>query len=152
MYQLQENDIIDLRCELHNIREKFGDRYFANQEAVQEAARLWGTECNRNGVLNNVTEKIRVEHKGYSATIRLYESAKGYWHVSVDFTVPDSGSGGPASVWDGTAFANALAGRRWGVERLLQRCDTQERYGRNADLAVFRRKLEAELTPQLTLF
>jgi hypothetical protein len=45
-----------------------------------------------------------------------------------------------------------LTDNGWGVERLLQRCDTQERYGRNANLAVFRRKLEAELTPQLTLF
>lgn len=29
---------------------------------------------------------------------------------------------------------------------------TLRRYGRNADLAAFRRKLEAEMTPQLSLF
>ena len=80
------------------------------------------------------------------------QSQKGYWHVSRDFTAPDSGSGSPASVWDGIAFTNALAARRYGIGRLLERCDTQERYNDTPDLAAFGRKLEAELTPQLTLF
>ena len=152
MNQLQSNDIIDMRCDLHAIRKKFGERYFASEDAIQEAASLWGASCNRHGVLDNITEKVRVEHKGYSATIRLYRTGKGYWHVARDFNAPDSGSGGPATVWDGIAFKNALAARRWAVQRLLERCDKQERYDRNPALGTFRHKLEAEMTPQLALF
>lgn len=40
----------------------------------------------------------------------------------------------------------------YGIARLLERCDTQERYNDTPDLATFGRMLEAELTPQLTLF
>ncbi|MCZ4269087.1 hypothetical protein O4H48_14415 [Rhodobacteraceae bacterium G21628-S1] len=152
MENLQTQDRIDFRCELHAIRQKFGPKYFREPKAAQEAARLWGYDCNEHGVLMHVTEKIRVEHKGYSATVRLYESAKGYWHVSTNFTAPDSGSGNPASVWDGLAFTNGLAARRYAVGRLLDRCDTQKRYGDTPALATFKRKLEAELTPQLALF
>ena len=152
MNNLQTPDTIDFRCELHAIREKFGERYYDSEEAVQEAAQLWGLACNKHGVLQQITERIRVEHRGYSATVRLYESAKGYWKVATDFTAPDSGSGGPASVWGATAFTHELAARRCGIMRLLERCDTQERYGNCAELAAFRRKLEAELTPQLDLF
>ncbi|WP_123644191.1 hypothetical protein [Histidinibacterium lentulum] len=57
MNQLQSNDIIDLRCDLHAIKQKFGERYFASEEAVQEAASLWGASCNKHGVLDSVTEK-----------------------------------------------------------------------------------------------
>lgn len=152
MNSLQSTEIIDFRCELHEIREKFGARYYANDDAIQEAAHLWGARCNRHGVMNDVTERIRVEHRGYSGTVRLYESDKGYWHAAHDFNAPDSGSGGPATVWDGTAFTNALAARRWAIKRLLNRCDSQMRFDKSPEVAIFRRKLEAELTPQLALF
>lgn len=152
MQNLQTNDTVDFRSELKAIRQKFGPKYFREPKAAQEAAALWGYRCNEHGVLMQVTEKIRVEGKGFAATVRLYESEKGYWHISTDFHAPDSGSGNPASVWDGVAFTNALAGRRYGIGRLLERCDSQKRYTDTPALAAFRRKLEAELTPQLALF
>ena len=55
MNQLQSSDIIDMRCDLHAIRQKFGARYFASEEAVREAASLWGASCNKHGVLDNIT-------------------------------------------------------------------------------------------------
>lgn len=152
MNHIEHHDMIDLCADLHAIRRKFGPQYYREPQATIEAAALWGARCNQHGVMNEVTEKIRIEHRGYSATLRLYESEKGYWHVSRDFTAPDSGSGSPASVWDGIAFTSALAARRYGIGRLLERCDIQERYGNTAELATFRSKLEAELTPQLALF
>ena len=152
MNHLDRNDMIDLCADLHAIRQKFGPHYYREPQATVEAAELWGARCNQHGVMNQIAELIRIEHKGYSATLRLYQSDKGYWHVSRDFTAPDSGSGSPASVWNGVAFKNDLAARRYGIGRLLERCDTQQRYNDTPDLAAFRRKLEAELTPQLTLF
>ena len=152
MNEIPTTDMIDMRCELHAIRQKFGERCFANDEAIQEAAALWGAICNRHGVFNSPTEKIRIEHKGYNATIRLYESEKGYWHAAYDFNAPDSGSGGPVTVWDGIAFKTALSARRWAVNQLLDRCDRQKRFDQSREVPAFRRKLEAELTPQLSLF
>lgn len=152
MNHINTHDMIDLCADLHAIRQKFGPKYYQEPQATIEAAALWGAKCNSCGVLTDVTERIRVEHQGYRATLRLYESEKGYWHVSRSFDAPNSGSGSPASVWDGIAFTNALAARRYGIGRLLERCDQQERFDKSAALAAFRRKLEAELTPQLTLF
>ena len=102
--------------------------------------------------LTDVTERIRVEHQGYSATLKLYETEKGYWHLSCDFHAPDAGSSSPASVWNWIAFTNALAARHDGIKRLLERCDQQKRFSHSAALAVFRHKLEAKMTPQLSLF
>lgn len=152
MKNLSPQDTVDFRSELQAIRQKFGPKYYRQPKAAQEAAKLWGYRCNEHGVLMTVAETISVEGKGYSATVRLYESQKGYWHISTDFHAPDSGSRNPASVWDGVAFTNALAARRYGIGRLLDRCDTQKRYPDTSALAAFRKKLEAELTPQLALF
>lgn len=152
MKNLPPQDTVDFRSELQAIRQKFGSKYYREPKAAQEAAKLWGYNCNEHGVLMAVTETIRVEGKGYSAAVRLYESQKGYWHISTDFHAPDSGSGNPASVWDGVAFTNALSARRYGIGRLLDRCDTQKRYTDTPALAAFRKKLEAEMTPQLALF
>lgn len=153
MEDFHPQDIVDFRCELHAIKQKFGPRYYCDEQAAQEAALLWGAHCNMHGVLDQITEQISVEHKRYSAAIRLHETAKGYWHISLSFNAPDSGFASPATVWNETAFTNEPAARRSAIEQLLQRCadrlDTRER---NTELKTFRNKLEAQLTPQLTLF
>jgi hypothetical protein len=99
MEDFYPQDIVDFRREFHTIKQKFGPRYYCEEQAAQEAARLWGAHCNVHGVLDQVTEQIRVEHKRYSAAIRLYETAKSYWHISLGFTTPDFGFATPATVW-----------------------------------------------------
>lgn len=148
MEDFNPKDIIDFRCELYAIRQKFGPRYYCERQAAQEAARLWGVHCNEHGVLDQITEDIRVEHQRYSATIRLYKTEQGYWHVSHGFSAPGSGFAVPATVWNETAFTNELAARRWAVDRLLRRCDARL----DAELRAFRDRLAMELTPQLALF
>lgn len=146
-------DIIDFRAELNAIVQKFGPRYHCDESAISQAADLWGAQCNKHGVLDQITEKIRVEHKGYAATIRLYRTAKGYWHIALDFTAPLSGFATPASVWTGIAYTSDLAARRAAVGYLLSRGTIQAGSGGlPSDLNAFRVKLEAELTPQLALF
>ena len=145
-------DMIDLSADLEAIRQRYGPQYRREPQATIKAAALWGAKCNSHGVLTDVTERIRVEHQGYSATLNLYETEKGFWHLSCDFHAPDAGSTSPASVWNGIAFTNALAARRCGIKRLLAQCDQQKRFSHSAALAVLRSKLEAEMTAQLSLF
>lgn len=153
MEDFDPQDIVDFRCELYAIKQKFGPRYYREQQAAQEAARLWGVHCNKHGVLDQITEKIRVEHRRYSVTIRLYETERGYWHVSLGFSAPEAGFAIPATVWNETAFINEPAAHRWAVGRLLQRCDAGiDAHGSDTELRAFRDKLAMELTPQLALF
>lgn len=149
MTNSESHDIVDFRVELDAIRQKYGPRFHCEENAVIDAAALWGAHCNAHGVLDQITEKISVKHKGYSATIRLYRTAKGYWHIALDFTAPDSGLCTPASVWSGIAYASDLVARRAAIECLLNRRAVR---ADGADLRTFRAKLEAELTPQLALF
>lgn len=146
-------DFVDFGEQLNAIKQRYDSRYHAKNEAVMEAAALWGAQCNDCGVLTQVTETISIVHARYSATIRLYETAKGYWHIALDFHMPDSGFGTPASVWTHRAYNSALAARRAAIEHLLKR-STSEQHGatKSAELQAFRAKLEAELTPQLSLF
>jgi hypothetical protein len=146
-------DIVDFSDELTAIRHKYGARFHSKNEAVTEAAALWGVQCNECGVLTQVTETISIVHARYSATIRLYETAKGYWHIALDFRMPDSGFGTPASVWTHRAYTSALAARRAAIAHLLKRTANEKQGAtKRAELQAFRAKLEAELTPQLSLF
>lgn len=144
---------MDFGEQLDAIKQRHDSRYHARNEAVIEAAALWGAQCNDCGVLTQVTETISIAHAHYSATIRLYETAKGYWHIALNFRMPDSGFGTPASVWTHRAYNSALAARRAAIEHLLKRT-ASERHptARSHELHAFRAKLEAELTPQLSLF
>lgn len=146
-------DIVDFGEQLNAIRQKYGARFHSKNEAVTEAAALWGAQCNDCGVLTQVTETISVVHARYSATIRLYETAKGYWHIALDLRMPDSGFGTPASVWTHQAYTSPLAARRVAIAHLLKRtANAKQGATQRAELQAFRAKLEAELTPQLSLF
>ena len=146
-------DTVDFGEQLNAIKQRYGSRYHAKNEAVIEAAALWGAQCNDCGVLTDVTETISIAHARYSATIRLYETAKGYWHITLDFRMPDSGFGTPANVWTHLAYNSALAARRAAIEHLLKRTSSEKHpAARGQELHAFRAKLEAELTPQLSLF
>jgi len=118
-----------------------------------EAAALWGAQCNRHGMLDQVTEEIRIEHKGYAAAIGLYRTAKGYWHVALEFFAPMSGFATPASVWTAVAYTSDIAARRAAIQRILS-CSAVKKdgSGKAGDLRAFRAKLEGALTPQLALF
>ncbi|MCF3932869.1 hypothetical protein L1787_05500 [Acuticoccus sp. M5D2P5] len=147
------SETVNFSAEIAAIKQKFGPTYHREPKAIEEAAQLWGLKCNPQGVIYSAAEDIKIEHKGYSAAIRLYGTGKGYWHVSLSLITPQSGFGTPATVWGCTAFTNALAARKWGLARLLQHCrGSAESRGADARLAVFLTKLEAERTPQLALF
>ena len=153
MTELQGDKTVDLRADLHAIKQKYGAKFYMDRKATREAAALWDIHCNENGVLDRASQTVRVDHRGYSATIELYETGEGYWLVSMSFNAPDEGFGIPASVWDCIAFKDECAARRHAVERILNSCHRRlDREGASAHLSAFMALLKAELTPQLTLF
>lgn len=95
---------IDMSTKLDQIRKKHGPRYFFAEDASAEAAELWGFQVyNDCGVVPSQVEKI-VHLDSCQAEVRLAESVKGFWLMSISAHTSISGISSCPNVFDSVGF------------------------------------------------
>lgn len=144
--------IIDKSAELDAIKWKYGPRYFACADAAAEAAALWGAGINECGVMQNLAESIAVEQKRCSAVVNLHQTNKGYWLYGCYLTLPLSGFGFAASIWNARSFTCDMAARRHALDHLIERAGlTSDTPSGQSEHTMFLQKLEDAKAKQLCL-
>lgn len=138
------------QCEkIEAIRLKYDLRHHFSEEALREAAGVWGGSPNACGVLP--AERDMIFKNGLcSAEVSLAKTAKGYWLIGVSASTSMGGFGYAPSAWDGIGFTSRHEARLAGIGYLI---DFFQKQGRDRpDIRKALTALEAEKSPQLSLF
>lgn len=140
--------IIDKSNEIEAIKHKFGERYYTSIEATQEAAELWGVQCNKHGVIQPTKEETLLSSGSCAAKITFAETRKGYFLIGLRADKRGSGFGYAPSVWSKTAFDSHWDAREFAIGKLIEFFEKEC----NPDSRKAIEKLRSELTPQLSFF
>lgn len=145
--------------ELQTIRQKYGARFYDDENAINEAAELWGCTPNEHGVCRPLKRETVVQIGQCRGDLSFYKTTKGYWLMGISTMSGYSGSGYAPSVWDSIGYPTYEDARLAGVRKLIDffedvtndcsSCNTTTNR-KNAHKAL--QELHAEKTPQLTLF
>lgn len=150
---------INFNAELSAIRTKYGERFFANENAILEAADLWGCQPNEHGVCRPLKTETIAEVGQCQGSLSFYETSKGYWLMGISTMSSYSGRGYAPSVWDNIGYPSYDDMRLAGVLKLIVFfegvIDDTSSCNSNANRLNAKqmlRILEAEKTPQLSFF
>ena len=110
---------IDMIDELNLIKEKYGERFFANEEAILEAAKLWGCEVNDCGVCRPLQKETIAQVGTCNAVFSFYETSKGYWLIGLSLMTSFSGRGYAPSTWDGIGYPSYDDARLACIEKMI---------------------------------
>lgn len=141
--------MIDHSAKIEAIRQKYDLRHHFSEEALFEAATLWGGSPNPSGVLPSERE-VLFKNGLCSAEISLAETSRGYWLIGVSASTSMGGFGYAPSVWDSFGYISRHEARQAGIGYLTDFFQRQD--GNRPDIRMVLRVLEAEKTPQLSLF
>lgn len=141
--------MIDHSAKIEAIRQKYSLRHHFSEEALFEAATLWGGSPNPCSVLPSEREML-FKNGLCSAEISFAETSKGYWLIGVSASTSMGGFGYAPSVWDSFGYASRHEARQAGIEQLLHFFQKED--GNRPDIRMVLRVLESEKTPQLSLF
>lgn len=151
--------LIDHSGEIAAIREQYGPDYHRNGEAVAQAAALWGVEPNPHGVCRPVREESIITAGRCMGKLYFCHTAKDYWLIGAHGCTAISGFSFLPSVWERIGYHSYDDARLAGVLRLLVFFEGEARSTNSCHSDSSRREareavrhLEAEKTPQLTLF
>jgi len=159
MSHASNKHIIDKSKEIKALKQKYGERYFTDSQAIQEAAKLWGFSCNAHGVITDYTEEQLVKVGGCEAKFYYATNDKGHVLVGLNFMTAICGSTFAPSVFDTVGFADYHQARLYAIEKakayFLQAAKSEnscssESNKRNAFKAA--EQLKSQHNPQLTLF
>lgn len=150
---------IDFCAKLTAIREKYGKGFYANIDAIQEAADLWGCHVNSHGVCRPLKYETIVHIGQCKGSLSFYETTKGYWLMGISTASGYSGRGYAPSVWDGIGYPSYDDARLKGIVKLIDffegvitdtsSCNSLSNRSNAKEVL---RVLECEKMPQLTLF
>lgn len=156
---MSSENTINFFNELAAIKIKYGKRYYSDQNAIREAAELWGCHSSEHGVCSPIKKEIIVDAGQCRGELFFCETTKSYWLIGVSTTSSYSGGGYAPSVWDSTGYLSYNDARLAGVLKLISffenvisdkgSCNSTSNR-ENAKKAL--RILKAEQTPQMTLF
>jgi len=149
---------IDMSTEIDAIKDKFNPKYHNKQEAINEAAVLWGCNPNEHGVLPMATETI-VDVGQCKGEVKFSETSKGHWLIGISAMSSFNGWGYAPNVWNTTGYESYHDARLAGVLKLkdfFERVATEQSSTNSEANRVNAQKavhiLNAERTPQLGLF
>ena len=97
--------VIDLTEKIDDIRDRYGLRYWASDEALRQLQALWGgADCNDCGVFER-DETIRIELDGqrsWYGEVRIAVAPNGWHAMATCWWSAQSGGGAAPSVWTAT--------------------------------------------------
>ncbi len=145
------------------IKQKYGQDYHRNPEAMREIAALWGIKAstdqiNAHGVILDHCEAFTAKAGSCKAEAKFAQTPNGQWLYNTSYTTPTGGGGGPLSIWN-KDFESYDAARLDAIAYLKNRfesnittmnscvSESERRYSRQMIT-----ELDAAKTPQLSLF
>lgn len=150
--------IIDKTEEIEAIARKHRNNP-CREEAVAEACAVWGANCNGSGVLEDRRTEVIAMVGRCKAQVSFATSGNGVWHIGIWAETRISGNCYAPSVWDRIAYGSEQDARLAGVERLIaifkRELGSENSCSSDANKREIRellKRLDAEKTPQLTLF
>jgi len=119
VFNQKQISIVDKSAETEAIKEKYGSKFFLEQEARKEAADLWGCDYNEIGILLNRQYETIVTTGTCKGEMNFIETRKGYWLVGCKAQTAIGGFGYAASVWDRQGFTSYEDARLFIVQKLI---------------------------------
>jgi hypothetical protein len=118
--------VIDLTEKIDDIRDRYGLRYWASDEARQEMIALWGNPpCNDCGVFER-DETIRIAPDGQKSCygeLRIAVAPNGWHAVSTSYWYGQGGGGSSPSVWNRVAYTTRHEAVAAGIASLVEKFD-----------------------------
>jgi hypothetical protein len=112
-------NIIDKSTEIEAIQAKYGDRYFANEDAKLEASKVWNGVPNKHGVFK-AKQTETIVHVGWcEGIISLYETNSNYWLLGVSCNSHYSGRSYAPSVWNYVGYMSYYDARLAGALKMI---------------------------------
>lgn len=156
--------MVDRNHAMEAIKQKYGPRYDIQSEALWEAAALWGVTMEANlindsGVFLHSDTLLQLSTGSFQIEINGVNTPNQLWLMSLCCQSSIQGHGYACSVWHPIAYPTCEDACLAGIQQILEHFYRQEATGRNLDSNAYRKErvqmirlLEAEQTPQLTLF
>ena len=151
--------LIDKTAELDAIKQKYGERYISDWDAIREAAELWGVDCNRHGMITDCHREVLAQKGGCKAEFLTVMSSKGYWLSGLDARSAYNGFGCMPSVWDRVAFSSHQNAKLAAIDKftdffneVVNSNDSCNSAKNRSDAKQIVALLQAASTPQMTLF
>ena len=114
--------LIDLTGKIDGIRDRYGPRYWASDEAQQEMIALWGNPpCNDCGVFErDETICIALDgQKSWYGELRIAAAPNGWHAISTSYWYGQGGGGSSPSVWNRTAYTTRDEATAAGINKLI---------------------------------
>jgi hypothetical protein len=112
---------IDLTEKLDDIRDRFGPRYWASDEAQQEMIALWDNPpCNDCGVFESrETIRIKLDGTRWYGEIDIAVAPSGWHAISISWWYGLGGGGSAPSVWNRFAYTSHDEAVAAGINQLV---------------------------------
>jgi len=138
---------------------KYGKRFFASKEAIEEAGKIWGCIPNEHGVCRPLKRETIVQIGQCEGSFSFYETSKGYWLRGLSAMSGYSGTGYAPSIWDCIGYPTYDDARLSAVVKLIRffervlidenSCNSKSNRKNAREVLKI---LETEKMPQLSLF
>ena len=114
---------IDLTEKIDDVRDRYGMRYWASDEARQEMIALWANpSCNDCGVFENrETIRIRLDGTHWHGEIDIAVAPNGWHAISISWWYGLGGGGSAPSVWNPVAYTTREEAVAAGISNLIEK-------------------------------
>jgi len=121
----------------------------SDDEAIAQAAALWGGSANPYGVFMQGVREVVARHRDAEAVVTIAETPSGLFAYGVNLRSYNFGFGYASSVWS-QAFASSSEAMQAGIREILEELEQAHPDGKSAEeeLRRLRKQLEARLKPQ----